>query len=89
MAGAGVVWMIDWTGEGGAKLSIRRKGEGEVLLGGLSIARGGDILFADDPIARGFIHDKRLFFWTGNDLVRLLVLPLLVLSDDSRGGDLC
>ena len=48
-----------------------------------------DVLFAGDLVARGFIHDKRLFFCTGNEVLRLLVLPLLVRFDDGREGDLC
>ena len=47
------------------------------------------MLFAGDLVARGFIHDKRLFFWAGNDVLRLLVLPLLlVLFDDVFSQDL-
>jgi hypothetical protein len=52
--------------------------------------REEDMLFVGGLVAKGFIHDKRLFFWAGNDVLRLLVLPLLlVLFDNGREGDLC
>ncbi len=47
------------------------------------------MLFVGDLVTRGFIYDKRLFFWAGNDVLRLLVLPLLlVLFDDVFSRDL-
>lgn len=84
----GVIWIISWAGEDDLKLSIQQKGDGEALPKGFSTAKEKDMLFAGDLIARGFIYNKRLFFWTGNKKLHLLVLPLLILFDDSKENDL-
>lgn len=44
--GAGVAGMIDWAGEEGTKLSVRRNGGDEALRGGLSVSGVEDVLFA-------------------------------------------
>jgi hypothetical protein len=46
MVGAGVEGMIDWAGEEGAKLLVRRNGGDEALRGGLSVSGVEDVLFA-------------------------------------------
>ena len=76
VAGASSTLHIDWAGIRGAKLLTGRKGEGKVLRIRSRLSIGEDKWLSNLP-NRDFTHDKRLFYYIRNSVLRLLVPFLL------------
>ena len=88
VAGAGGISRTDWAGVEGTKSSIGRKGEGEVLRMDIGVGAGEDKLLGGLP-GRDSIHDRRLFRYGGNGVLRLLVpFLVLLLFDDCKEGEI-
>jgi hypothetical protein len=70
----------------GTKSLIGQKGEGEALRIDISVGVGEDKLLSGLP-GRDSIHDRRLFRYGGNGVLRLLVpfLVLLLFNDYKEG----
>jgi hypothetical protein len=64
------------------KFSIGQKGKGEVLRIDTRAGIGEDKLLSSLP-GRDFTHNKRLFRYTRNSVLRLLVPFLLLLLSDN------
>jgi hypothetical protein len=87
VAGASGTLHIDWAGVEGMKFLTRRKGEGEALQIDARVGVREDKLLSG-LLGKDFTHDKRLFRYAGNGVLRLLVpFLLLLLSDDYREGE--
>jgi hypothetical protein len=78
---------IDWAGIKGTKFSTGRKGKGAVLRINAGVGVREDRLLGGLP-GGGFTHDKRLFRYARNGVLRLLVpFLLLLLSNDCKEGE--
>jgi hypothetical protein len=78
VAGASGISRTDWASVEGTKSLIGQKGKGEVLWIDISVSIGEDKLLSSLP-GRDSIYDKRLFYYSGNSVLYLLVLFLVLL----------
>ena len=88
VAGASSISRTDWASVEGTKSSMGRKGKGEALRIDISVGTGEDKLLSSLP-GRDSIHDRRLFRYGGNSVLRLLVpFLVLLLFDDYKEGEI-